>query len=63
MTGIQFVTDEKGQRIAVQIDLRKYAALWEEMEDILIAESRRSEKSIPFGSYIAKRRTRAKPKN
>jgi len=24
MSGIQFVTDEKGRKVAVQIDLRKY---------------------------------------
>jgi hypothetical protein len=48
MTGIQFVTDEKGRKIAVQIDLRKHSALWEDIEDILISRSRRREKSIPL---------------
>jgi|HubBroStandDraft_6_1064221.scaffolds.fasta_scaffold1466408_2 hypothetical protein len=27
MLGIQFVTDEKGRRVAVQIDLKKHAAI------------------------------------
>ena len=29
MTGIQFVTDEKGRKVAVQIDLKKYGAVLE----------------------------------
>lgn len=27
MTGIQFVTDEKGRKVAVQIDLKKYGTV------------------------------------
>jgi hypothetical protein len=29
MTGIQFVTDDKGRRVAVQIDLKTHGAIWE----------------------------------
>ena len=46
MTGIQFVTDEKGRRVAVQIDLKKHKALWEDIEDVLVSRSRRREKGI-----------------
>jgi hypothetical protein len=28
MTGIQFITDEAGQKTAVVIDLKKHKALW-----------------------------------
>jgi hypothetical protein len=48
MTGIQYVTDEKGRKIAVQIDLTKYRELWEDIEDVLISRSRRHEKRIPL---------------
>ena len=48
MTGIQFVTDEKGRKVAVQIDLKKHRALWEDIEDVLVSQSRRHEKRIPF---------------
>jgi hypothetical protein len=48
MTGIQFVTDEKGRKVAVQIDLKKYGAILEDFWDGLISESRRKEKGIPF---------------
>jgi hypothetical protein len=48
MTGIQYVTDEQGRRIAVQIDLREHADLWEEFEDVLVSQSRKSEEDIPL---------------
>ena len=31
MTGIQYVTDQKGKRVAVQLGLRLHAGLWEEI--------------------------------
>jgi hypothetical protein len=48
MGGIQFVTDEKGRKVAVQIDLKKHRELWEEIEDVLISRSRRHEPRIPL---------------
>ena len=48
MTGIQYVTDEKGRKVAVQIDLRKHRKLWEDIEDVLVSRSRRNEKRIPL---------------
>jgi hypothetical protein len=48
MSGIQFVTDEKGRRVAVLIDLKKHGAIWEDFWDGLISESRRKEKGIPL---------------
>jgi hypothetical protein len=55
MTGIQFVTDDKGRRTAVLIDLKKHGALWEDFWDGLVSESRRKEKSIPYQEYRANR--------
>jgi hypothetical protein len=60
MTGIQYVTDEEGRRIAVQIDLREHAELWEELEDVLISQSRQNEESIPIEEVEAKLRERGK---
>ncbi len=40
MEGIQFVVDDKGEQVAVQIDLRRYRDLWEDFYDSLIARSR-----------------------
>jgi len=53
MTGIQFVTDEKGRKVAVQIDLKKYGAVLEDFWDGLISESRRHEKGIPLARIKA----------
>jgi hypothetical protein len=48
MSGIQFVTDEKGRKVAVQIDLKTHRALWEDIEDVLVSRSRQHEKRIPL---------------
>jgi hypothetical protein len=48
MSGIQYVTDEKGQRVAVLIDLKKHRELWEDIEDLLVSRSRRHEKRVPL---------------
>lgn len=43
MSGIQFVIDDKGAKSAVIIDLKKYADVWEDFYDALIAHQRRKE--------------------
>jgi hypothetical protein len=43
MKGIQFVTDDRGQKTAVLIDLKKYGELWEDFYDGLIAAERADE--------------------
>lgn len=48
MGGIQYVTDEKGRKLAVLIDLKKHRELWEDIEDVLVSRSRRGEKRIPL---------------
>jgi hypothetical protein len=46
LQGISYVTDERGNKLAVQIDLRKHRSVWEDFQDVLVAESRRREKSV-----------------
>lgn len=62
MTGIQYIVDAKGRKVAVQIDLRKHKALWEDLQDVLVARSRQSEKSVPLeevkASLMRRRRLR-----
>jgi hypothetical protein len=48
MAGIQFVTDDKGRKVAVLIDLKKHGARLQDLWDGLISESRRREKGIPL---------------
>jgi hypothetical protein len=55
MSGIQFVTDEKGRKVGVLIDLKKHGAVWEDFWDGLVSESRRKEKGISYGLYRASR--------
>ena len=55
MRGIRFVTDEKGRRLAVEIDLKKHGAILAHLWDGLVSESRWNEKSIPYELYRAKR--------
>ena len=53
MTGIQFVTDEKGHKIAVHIDLKKHGTVLADFWDGLIGESRRKEKGLPLETVKA----------
>jgi hypothetical protein len=48
MSGIHFVTDAKGRKVAVQIDLKVHRELWEDIQDLLVSRSRRHEKRIPL---------------
>ncbi len=63
MTGIQFITDEKGRKTAAVIDLKKHKALWEDFFDGLVAESRRREKGIPYAQYRARRLKKHAPRD
>ena len=40
MSGITFMVDERGQKTAAVIDLRKHEQLWEDFYDTLLAKSR-----------------------
>jgi hypothetical protein len=53
MTGIRYVTDEKGRKVAVQIDLSKHRELWEDIQDVLVSRSRWHEKRIPLDKVKA----------
>ena len=62
MTGIQYVTDEKGRKVGVLIDLKKHGAIWQDFWDGLVSESRRKEKGIPYEQYRANRLKRTRPR-
>ena len=53
MNGIKFITGETGRKTAAVIDLKKHKALWEHIEDVLVSESRRHERRIPFDKVKA----------
>ncbi|HMK60403.1 MAG TPA: hypothetical protein VK452_04560 [Dissulfurispiraceae bacterium] len=43
MQGIQYVTDDKGHKIAVQINLKKFGEIWEDFFDDLLSRQRAEE--------------------
>jgi hypothetical protein len=48
MTGIKFLIDSKGEKTAVQIDLKKHREIWEDFYDVLIAKQRENEPTESF---------------
>ena len=44
MSGIQYITDENGNKTAVVIDLKKHLKLWEDISDQLVAEKRKNQR-------------------
>ena len=48
MKGVSYITDAKGHKKAVVIDLKKHAELWEDFHDALEVEARRNDPTIPI---------------
>lgn len=60
MEGIQFLTNDKGKKVAVLIDLRKYGELWEDLYDSLTARRRAREPRESHDSVKKRLRKQAK---
>ncbi len=58
MEGIHFVTNQKGKKVAVQIDLERHGEMLEDFYDQLVAEERKHDKRIPL-SEVRKRLLKA----
>lgn len=54
MSGIQFITDEHGQKTAAVIDLKLHKSLWEDIQDVLVSRSREREKASSIESVRAR---------
>ena len=48
MEGIQFIVNNRNEKKAVIIDLDIYGELWEDIHDILVVETRKSEPRIKW---------------
>jgi len=48
MKGINYVTDDKNRKVAVQIDLKQHGSMWEDFYDNMIAEMRKDEAKTPL---------------
>lgn len=57
MNGIHYITDSKGRQVGVQIDLRRYGALWEDFCDAMLAHASDGDALIDWET--AKRRLHA----
>jgi DNA-binding transcriptional ArsR family regulator len=63
--GVEFLVNERGEKRAVLIDLRKHRALWEDLYDAYLVHARRREPRESLAQVkrllrrSAKRRTRA----
>jgi hypothetical protein len=60
MEGINYVLDDKNEKVAVQIDLRKYGELWEDFYDSLLTETRKDEEKIPLDEVIKDLKSKGK---
>ena len=49
--GIQFVTDAEGHRVAVQLDLKRWGDLWEDLYDNIIAQQRANEPRVSLDEF------------
>lgn len=54
--GVQFVTDSEGHRVAVQLDLKEWGELWEDIYDNMIADARAGEPSVSLDDFEAELR-------
>jgi hypothetical protein len=48
MKGVEFVVDDSGKKKAVLIDLEQWGDLWEDFYDVLVSESRKNERTVPW---------------
>jgi hypothetical protein len=60
MEGINFIEDENRNKRFVQIDLTIHGELWEDFYDLIIAEQRKDEETIPFDEAINHLKKKAK---
>ena len=56
--GVQFLSDQKGQKTGVLIDLKRHRRIWEDLYDAMLAESRRGEPRVAWEA-VKKRLKRA----
>ena len=62
MKGVQFLIDEKGEKSAVLIDLKRHSELWEDFYDRAIARGREGEPRESL-EFVKKRLTERKRQN
>jgi hypothetical protein len=61
MKGVQFLIDERGNKTAVLIDLKRNADLWEDFYDFALARSRETDPRETLYSVKRRLRRRKRP--
>jgi len=52
MTGIRYITNERGKKTDLVINLEKHGQIVEDLLDALLVEERETEDSIPFDEFV-----------
>ena len=60
MSGITYLVDERGDKTAAVINLRRHRRLWEDFYDTLVAQSRRTEPRESLAEVRARLRAKAR---
>ena len=60
MKGVQFVVNERGEKTAVVIDLKKHSDVWEDFYDAAVARQRQHEPRETLDSVKRRLRRRGK---
>ncbi|WP_348085375.1 hypothetical protein [Dyadobacter sp.] len=60
MTGIQFITNQKGQKTDLIISLEEHGQIAQDLLDSLLVEERKNEDSIPFEDFVTQLRIEGK---
>ena len=53
MEGVQFLINDRGEKISVLIDLNEWGDLWEDFYDVMVSRSRQDEKEISLDELKA----------
>lgn len=60
MKGIQYVTNDEGKRTAVLINLAEWGEIWEDIQDVLVSESRKNENTVSWKKLRAELKSKNK---
>ena len=60
MKGVSYITDAKGHKKAVIIDLKEYAEIWEDLHDALEIKARENHPTEPLAALDARLKRRQK---
>jgi len=53
MTGIRYITNEKGKKTDLIISLEEHGQIVEDLLDALLVEERKNEETMPFDEFVA----------